>query len=81
LLGNALIGLENLVPDLGALPQGGDELPLHLLYFSIPQNDNLLQNWDLVADRLNKIRHSQDIDGNPIFLAPTALPIVPGALV
>ncbi|KAH7244002.1 hypothetical protein B0J15DRAFT_451775, partial [Fusarium solani] len=83
LFGNTLIDLENLVPDLGSLPHGGAELPpdLHLLYFGIPQNDNMLQYWDLVADRLNKIRHSQDIDGNPVSLALTAPPIDPGALV
>ncbi|KAH7109096.1 hypothetical protein B0J11DRAFT_601954 [Dendryphion nanum] len=83
LFGNALVDLENLVPDVGSLPHHGAELPpdLNLLYFGIPQNDNMLQYWDLTLDRLSKIRHSLDIDGNPVSLALTAPPIDPGALV
>ncbi|PMD49942.1 uncharacterized protein K444DRAFT_622549 [Hyaloscypha bicolor E] len=87
ILGNALLGIENLIPDLGSLPHGGKELPqppappLTSLYFGIPPNDNMLQLWDLVADRLYKIRHSQDINGNFIQLALTSPPIDPGALI
>ncbi|KAK1749855.1 hypothetical protein QBC47DRAFT_439520 [Echria macrotheca] len=87
LLGDALLDLENLVPDLGSLPHGGKELPqppappLTTLYFGIPPNDSLMQLWDTVADRLFKIRHSLDIDGNAVSLALTAPPIDPGALV
>ncbi|KAK4169646.1 hypothetical protein QBC43DRAFT_250283 [Cladorrhinum sp. PSN259] len=87
LLGNALLSLENLVPDLGKLPHGGRELPqppnppLTSLYFGIPPNSSMLQLWDTVADRLYKIRHSQDIDGNFVSLSLTAPPIDPGALI
>ncbi|MBP1693472.1 MAG: hypothetical protein H6Q37_1355, partial [Chloroflexi bacterium] len=84
--GNALLDLENLVPDLGLLPHGGAELPpapitLSSLYFCIPQNENLLAYWDLVGDRLFKIRNCQNIDGVERQLALFAPPIDPGALV
>ncbi len=84
--GNALIGLENILPDLSALPEGGAELPaapitLSMLYFCIPQNDKMLEYWDRVADRLFKIRHCQNIDGVERSLALFAPPIDPGMLV
>ena len=85
LFGNALLDLENVIPDLSTLPHHGEELPsppsLHLLYFGIPANQTILDNYDLVADRLHKIRSSQNIDGETIALALTAPPIDPGALV
>ena len=84
--GNALIGLENILPDLSALPGGGAELPagpitLSMLYFCIPQNDKILAYWDKVADRLFKIRHCQNIEGVERSLALFAPPIDPGMLV
>ena len=86
LFSNALLDLENLVPDVSALPQHGKELPpppatLTSLYFCIPPNDNLLALWDLVADRLFKIRNCQNIDGIAASLALFSPPIDPGALV
>lgn len=86
LFGNALLDMENLVPDISALPHHGQELPpppatLTSLYFCIPPNDNLLSLWDLVADRLFKIRNCQNIDGIAASLALFAPPIDPGALV
>ena len=84
--GNALIDLENILPDLSALPEGGAELPpppitLSMLYFCIPQNDKMLEYWDRIADRLFKIRHCQNIDGVERSLALFAPPIDPGMLV
>ncbi|MBI3398309.1 MAG: hypothetical protein HY026_03630 [Deltaproteobacteria bacterium] len=84
--GNALIALENILPDLSALPEGGAELPpapvtLSMLYFCIPQNDKMLEYWDRIADRLFKIRHCQNIDGVERSLALFAPPIDPGMLV
>jgi hypothetical protein len=84
--GNALIDLENILPDLSALPEGGGELPpppitLSMLYFCIPPNDKMLEYWDRIADRLFKIRHCQNIDGVERSLALFAPPIDPGALV
>ncbi|HEX6685156.1 MAG TPA: neuraminidase-like domain-containing protein [Candidatus Limnocylindrales bacterium] len=85
LFGNALLDLENLIPDLDLLPHGGDELPTPLsysaLYFCIPPNENLLKLWDVIADRLFKIRNCQNIDGVESILALFAPPIDPGALV
>lgn len=84
--GNALIDLENILPDLSALPEGGAELPpapvtLSMLYFCIPKNDKMLEYWDRIADRLFKIRHCQNIDGVERSLALFAPPIDPGMLV
>lgn len=87
LFGNALLNeLENLIPDLSLLPHDGAELPpppltLSSLYFCIPQNDQMLEYWDRVADRLFKIRHCLNIDGVERVLALFAPPIDPGALV
>ena len=84
--GNALVEIENFLPDLSVLPEGGDELPspplaLSSLYFCIPPNENMLAYWGTVADRLFKIRNSQNIDGVERVLALFAPPIDPGALV
>ncbi|MEM9635854.1 MAG: hypothetical protein AAGA50_31340, partial [Pseudomonadota bacterium] len=84
--GNALIELENFLPDLSVLPEGGAELPpppvtLSSLYFCIPPNDKMQEYWDTVADRLFKIRNSQNIDGVERVLALFAPPIDPGMLV
>ena len=84
--GNALIELENILPDLSVLPQKGNELPpppvtLSMLYFCIPPNEKMFEYWDRVADRLFKIRHCQNIDGVERSLALFAPPIDPGMLV
>jgi hypothetical protein len=84
--GNALIELENILPDLSVMPEGGDELPappvtLAMLYFCIPSNDKMFEYWDRIADRLFKIRHCQNIDGIERSLALFAPPIDPGMLV
>ncbi len=84
--GNALIDIENILPDLGALPEGGAELPpppvtLSTLYFCVPQNEQMLAYWDTIADRLFKIRNCQNIDGIERSLALFAPPIDPGMLV
>jgi len=51
------------------------------LYFCIPKNQKLLDYWDLVADRLFKIRHCMDIEGN-IRQIPLFQPSIdPGMLV
>ncbi len=51
------------------------------LYFCIPKNDRLLAYWDKVADRLAKIRHCMDIEGNIRPLPLFQPPIDPGMLV
>jgi hypothetical protein len=84
--GNAMLQLEDLIPDLSLLPEGGAELPpppltYTSLYFCIPPNPKMMGYWDTVADRLFKIRHCQDINGVERTLALFAPPIDPGALV
>ena len=84
--GNALVELENILPDLSVLPEPGNELPaspvtLAMLYFCIPSNDKMFEYWDRVADRLFKIRYCQNIDGIERSLALFAPPIDPGMLV
>jgi len=84
--GNALVDLENMIPDLTALPEGGAELPpapitLSTLYFCIPQNDKMLEYWGRIEDRLFNIRHCRNIDGIERSLALFAPPIDPGMLV
>lgn len=51
------------------------------LYFCVPPNDKLLAKWDLVADRLFKIRHCQNIEGGVLQLPLLSLPIDPAILV
>lgn len=62
--------------ELGAI------LPLGVtLYFCTPRNENLLKYWDLVADRLFKIRHCMNIDGVIRQLPLFEPPIDPALLV
>lgn len=80
---NALINVENFIapmPGTGTGTTGSVPLPT-VLYFCIPQNDKLLGYWDLVADRLYKIRHCLNIEGVFRQLALFAPEIDPGALV
>ncbi|HEY9259592.1 neuraminidase-like domain-containing protein, partial [Chitinophaga sp.] len=61
---NAMVDLENLLPDLNVLPHKGAELPtphntVSSLYFCIPANEQLLSYWDTIDDRLYKIRNSE----------------------
>jgi hypothetical protein len=64
-------------PGYGVCPAG----PAKALYFCIPDNPPLLELWDLVEDRLYKIRHCKNIDGELQELALFAPKIDPGALV
>ncbi len=52
-----------------------------MLYFCPPQNEKLLGYWDLVADRLFKIRHCMNIEGVVRQLPLFEPPIEPGLLV
>jgi Tc toxin complex TcA C-terminal TcB-binding domain/ABC toxin N-terminal region/Neuraminidase-like domain/Putative peptidoglycan binding domain/PA14 domain/Salmonella virulence plasmid 28.1kDa A protein len=51
------------------------------LAFCIPPNTELLKYWDTIADRLFKIRHCQDIQGNVQQLPLFQPPIDPALLV
>ena len=90
--GNALVELENQFPfntsGSGGTGGGGSGTGTEAvfgiartLYFCIPQNDQLLEYWDRVQDRLFKIRHCMNIEGVVRQLALFDPPIDPGALV
>jgi hypothetical protein len=79
---NALVEVENLVPSPSGTGIYGDESPPPLmLYFCIPHNEQMLEYWDTVADRLYKIRNCMNIEGVVRQLALFEPPIDPGALV
>jgi hypothetical protein len=91
-MSNALISLEaqfpfNLVPASGQNGNGANDQSGALfgigrsLYFCIPQNQNLLAYWDTVADRLFKIRNSENIQGVVQQLPLFDPPLDPGMLV
>ena len=62
-LSNALVEAENIVP---RAPSGGNNPSpglLNSLYFCCPNNPKILGYYDLVEDRLFKLRNSLNIDG------------------
>jgi hypothetical protein len=79
---NALVEVENLIPVMpGDDVAGDDPAPLPMLYFCIPYNEKLLSYWDIVADRLYKLRHCMNIEGVVRQLSLFEPPIDPAALV
>ncbi|GHH82759.1 hypothetical protein GCM10018793_43130 [Streptomyces sulfonofaciens] len=52
-----------------------------LNYFCVPRNEKLVRYWDLVEDRLFKIRHCQDIEGVQRRTALFGAPVDPALLV
>jgi hypothetical protein len=93
-ISDALITLEaqfpfNIVPGpssgsggTGAADQSGALFGIgRSLYFCVPPNQNLLGYWDIVADRLFKIRNSENIQGVVQQLPLFDPPLDPGMLV
>jgi hypothetical protein len=85
-LGKRLGGLEFLDSVFTGADEVDEPLPaLNLppagLYFCIPQNDKLLGYWDTLSDRLFKIRHCMNIEGQFRELPLFQPPIDPGMLV
>jgi hypothetical protein len=90
-MSNALIDLEAQFPFNLAAPtlQGGSGTDQsgalfgigRALYFCVPQNQTLLAYWDTVADRLFKIRNSENIQGVVQQLPLFDPPLDPGMLV
>ncbi len=80
---NALVQVETILAPTGVSQQytGSATNPLYMFYFCIPPNSQLLGYWDIVADRLFKIRNSQNIDGVERQLALFEPPIDPALLV
>jgi len=89
-LGNALVELEGQFPFNLSFPTTGgvdtDQANAlfgigRTLYFCLPRNEKLLRYWDIVADRLFKIRHCMNIEGVVRELPLFQPPIDPGMLV
>ncbi len=90
-MSDALIDIEaqfpfNLSPPPGQNPSGNDQSGAlfgigRSLYFCIPPNQTLLAYWDTVADRLFKIRNSENIQGMAQQLPLFDPPLDPGMLV
>jgi hypothetical protein len=84
---NALVAIENFIqptPVADDIGEGNGQMPPMLpstLYFCIPKNDQLLAYWETVADRLFKIRHCMNIEGQVQELPLFEPPIDPGLLV
>jgi hypothetical protein len=85
---NTLVAVENLVVAPTPPPelvQGGGSTPSlpqlpgtgKTLFFCIPPNDQLLAYWTTVADRLYKIRHCMNLQGQVVPLPLYAPPINP----
>lgn len=83
-LSNALVELENMVPDTGASVTDAPlpPVPAGVMgeYFCIPPNDELLKLWDTIADRRFKIDNCLTLDGDKRMLALFSPPISPAAL-
>ncbi len=80
---NALVAVESLVPKGG--PSAGGESPSPppplTLYFCIPHNEQMLERWDRVADRLFKLRNCMNLDGVTRQLPLFDPPLNPGLLI
>jgi hypothetical protein len=86
-LSDPLVQLENALPvnagqlvPQAPLPYAPSPLAT-ALYFCVPPNDQLLGYWDTVADRLYKIRHCMNIEGQVEQLPLEAPPISPALLI
>jgi hypothetical protein len=80
---NALVDLEELVSTTttSSPEAGGPPVPRSILYFCIPANSRLRSLWNTIRDRLFKIRHCQDIEGQRRQLPLFEPPIDPALLV
>ncbi|MBL6447657.1 hypothetical protein JMN32_15170 [Fulvivirga sp. 29W222] len=85
---NAEVILEHTFPYSGDISVPSvDDSPGSLLgasatkYFGIPSNDKLLEYWEVIEDRLFKIRHCMNIEGIERQLALFQPPIDPALLV
>ncbi len=89
-MGDAIVDLEVQFPFNSSQPSspgsGGDGGGVLLgvartLYFCFPPNQTLLAYWDIIADRLFKIRHCESITGAVEQLPLFDAPLDPGMLV
>ena len=83
---NALVLIENhtssnaVTTSIEAARSSDSAIP-SILFFCIPANDKLLGYWDVVADRLFKLRHCMNIEGLVRQLPLFEPPIDPALLV
>jgi hypothetical protein len=83
-LTNPLVKLESALTEVNVNQNGPNNQSVGELlvpYFCIPINDQLLSLWDIVADRLFKIRHCLNIEGVARELPLFEPPIDPALLV
>jgi hypothetical protein len=85
-IGDALVAIEGYIdpaaPTGSASGTGGTVPSLgNIFYFCLQPNDKLLAYWDVVADRLFKIRHCENISGIERQLPIFEPPIDPALLV
>ncbi len=82
---NAAVAAENVIPPVRVnvpTPSGSSKLPnINTLYFRIPPNQQLLDMWTTVNNRLDNIRHCRNIEGLAQQLPLFAPPINPALLV
>ena len=82
---NAMVEIENVIGGAGGGggegSNGGGIPGPQTFYFKIPSNAKLLGYWTTVADRLFKLRHCQNIQGQALQLALFDAPIDPGLLI
>jgi len=88
-MSDAMVNVENLLPFQSVKGYTGTTPPqgapsLQTLYYCIPANENMTGPtgyWDIITDRLYKIRHCMNIDGTVAPLSIFAPPINPALLV
>ncbi|OJV52558.1 MAG: hypothetical protein BGO31_07905 [Bacteroidetes bacterium 43-16] len=79
--GNTNYGGTNQGTSSGGTRKGEGNIPLQTFYFCLPNNDKLIKYWDLIADRLFKIRNCKNVDGLTRQLSLYESPIDPALLV
>ncbi|MCX4239611.1 Tc toxin subunit A-related protein [Paraliomyxa miuraensis] len=75
----SIVGLLQLIGTRYVAPTTPED-PTPRLYFCVPHNDAFLRYWDLVEDRLFKLRHCLNIEGVARQLPLFDPPIDPGLL-
>jgi len=78
-----LIQIERKTPDPKLIFKGADIPATYIpnLYFNLPENEQLIQHWDRVQERLYNIRHGLNIEGVAQKLALFEPAINPAQLV